>query len=205
MSVWSKIQGIYDLKTLELARSFKVEKFAFDLNPRSLYFVTIDDLKIFFKTRRKGEQLSLVFPADQLSILKSYKTLLPEFQSFGIDLNGGVDLRFLEEANLPFTLTLVNHQDMKKYYEHPLCLGVQIRLDAYAEKQLRNLSGYAGKVALVGLEKDFEKVSLSSLLKDLPRVLTLSSEIESSYRNINDESFKLILGRNVDEENSTLQ
>ncbi len=187
------IHGCFDLKTLETLKELDIKKLSFDLRPRSLNLVTFRDFsKLLGKL--STEQVFVTFQDDKKETVHSYLSLLRnEPFTFTLIFRDSQPASFYKEINYPFYWMFNPEGDWQNILKLPNAKGVLLPLKWQSLYQkLPELWDLIDEERLdVFLHADnFEQTLFLNLGREIKVSVDLTTEVESSYRMVDQEKLK---------------
>lgn len=187
------IHGCFDLKTLETLKELDIKKLSFDLRPRSLNLVTFRDFsKLLGKL--STEQVFVTFQDDKKETVHSYLSLLRnEPFTFTLIFRDSQPASFYKEINYPFYWMFNPDGDWQNILKLPNAKGVLLPLKWQGLYQkLPELWDLIDEERLdVYLHADnFEQTLFLNLGREIKVSVDLTTEVESSYRMVDQDKLK---------------
>lgn len=188
------INGCYDFETMKTIKSYGVEEFSFDLRARSPNLIPLKDLLILLRELRQEEKVFLSFENDKNETILSYLNILKkEPFKFFLLFRDKQSSSFYEELNRPFYWMFDPEGEWKEILLLENIEGVLLPLKYQAIYQ--NLPEMWDIIDQRHLDLylhagTFEETSFMSLNQDLKISIDLTSEVETSFRHVDQEKLK---------------
>ncbi len=187
------IHGCYDSKTLDTLKNLGTKEIAFDLRGRSANLVPFKDLQKLLKLTTL-ERVFLTFENDRKETILSFLNLLKnEATQFNLIFRDHLAAEFYQEIALPFFWMFNPEGDWKGILSLPNVKGVILPLkwqNAYQSlPQFWELIDRKHLEVYLHAENCEEALSLN-LQHDIKLSIDLTSEVESSYRSVDQEKLK---------------
>ncbi len=187
------IHGCYDSNTLDTLKHLGTKELAFDLRGRSANLVPFKDLQKLLKASRV-ERVFLTFENDRKETILSYLNLLKiESISFNLIFRDHLPTSFYQEFSTPFFWMFHPEGDWKGILKLSNLKGVILPVKWQSQYQslpeLWHLIDKRNIEVYLHAESCEEALSLN-LEQDMKLSLDLTSEVESSYRSVDQEKLK---------------
>lgn len=187
------IHGVYDSKTLMTLKDLGIKEFSFDLRGRSLNLVSFRDLQNILKSL-VTEKVFVTFQDDKKeTVLSAINLLSSQNSKFTLVFRDTQNSDFYESLNTPFLWMFNPEGDWKGILNLPNCKGVLLPLKYQKDYQINPelWKVIEEKDLKVYLHADsFEEALLITHPQDVNLCIDLTSEVESSYRMVDQEKLK---------------
>lgn len=187
------IHGCYDSKTLDTLKDLGIKEFSFDLRGRSLNLVPFHELTLLLK-KLSTEQIFLTFENDRKETILSFLNMLKNVPfNFSLIFRDHQSPAFYSEIGQSFYWMFHPEGDWKSILSLNNAQGVilPVKFQNFYQKlpelweliEERNLDVY--------LHADnFEQTLFMNLSQEIKLSLDLTSEVEQSYRAVDQEKLK---------------
>jgi hypothetical protein len=187
------IHGCYDSATLNSLKELGVKKLAFDLRGRSLNMIPYRQLVSLLRNL-STEQIFLTFENDKIETIHSYLNLLKnEPFSFTLIFRDNRPAEFYQKVDAPYYWMFQPESDWKSILSESRAKGVilPIKYQTHYQRLPKLWDLIDEKNLDVYLHADnFEQSLFMNLGQEINISLDLTPEVETSYRNIDQEKLK---------------
>jgi hypothetical protein len=197
------IHGCYDSKTLDTLRSIGVKEFSFDLRGRSTNLVTFKALLSILE-KLTTEKIFLTFQDDRKEIISSFLNLLQDRPfTYTLVFRDHKEPEFYRDLGRPFYWFWNPEGDWKSILTLPNLQGIILPIKYQTHYQslapLWNLIDEHQLDVYLHAE-NFEEALFLRIDSDIKFSLDLTSEVETSYRSIDQDKLKgMKIWRKLDE------
>lgn len=187
------INGCYDSQTLETLKDQKLTNFSFDLRGRSLNLVPFRELQNLLK-KLSTDKVFLTFENDRVETINSFLNLLHnEPFSFTLIFRDTQEASFYQNLGQPFYWMFHPEADWENILKVENLKGILLPLkyqllyhklpELWTIIDARNLDVYLHA-------ETFEETAFLNVSEDTQLSVDLSSEVEQSFRVVDQEKLK---------------
>jgi hypothetical protein len=178
------VHGVYDAKTLGTLKDKGIKEISFDLRGRSANLIAFSELQNLLKSL-SIQEVFLTFGDDKKETIKSFLNLLNG--NFKLIFRDNQIAEFYQGLGSPFYWMYSPTGDWQSILKTPNCLGVFIPLKY--EQEYKKLSAMWTLIEEKNLDvylhaDTFEQTVFIKNAGDVKLSIDLSSEMETSYRTV---------------------
>lgn len=187
------IHGCYDSKTLDTLKNLGTKEIAFDLRGRSANLVPFKDLQALLQSSSL-ERVFLTFENDRKETILSYLNLLKNHPiQFNLIFRDHRAAEFYQDVSAPFFWMFNPEGDWKGILDLPNIKGVI--LPVKWQNIYQTLPGLWDLIDRKHLEvylhaENCEEALSLNLQREINLSVDLTSEVETSYRSVDQEKLK---------------
>lgn len=196
------IHGVFHLSTLHILKNMGVRDVSFDIRPQSLNFVPTKDLKLLIDNA--FDRSFLTFADEKIETIKSYLNLLGDRPNLRLIIRDNVNYSFFRNLNEPFFWMFDPAGDWRAILSLDYAQGILLPLKF--QNIYKNMADLWHLIEEKKLDvfihtSSFEEARFINLNENVQISIDMTSEVESSYRQVDEGKLKsLMIWRKVNED-----
>jgi hypothetical protein len=186
------VHGCYDQETFSTLKHLGIKKLGFDLRVRSAQFIKTRDLTMIMNQLQE-EEAFFVFEDESLPVIESYLDIMKGFSSkITLELRDNKNFRFYQSLKRDFLWMFRADGDWRNILSCQNLKGVILPLEH--KEFYHSSSELWTMIDELGLEVYLHSKNTSELLSyEVPEIFMsydLGSDVETSYRSVNQQNLK---------------